>query len=364
MRKLMRSTPLLALLALLTGCASLIASQPTPTPTAMPSPSPSATHTLTPTLMPTPTPTPTPAPTPTATSAPTQLSAITPPSATSDQIQSPGDHAKYQEPGDYLDMLMVDGYRRWFTVHIPPGYQPDAAVPLVFNIHGYTGTMFAQEEGSQMKDKADEEGFVVVHPQALGDPPSWWGPLPGIPGQPDRDFFVELLAHLQQHISIDPARIYATGLSNGATMANTLGCEMADKLAAIAPVAGGHTDFTNCDIARPISVLVIHGTMDSVIPYHGRDNEVPPVHLWVEYWAKRNGCDPTPTVEQPQDKIKKETWQNCAENVSVMLLSRLGGDHIWPGSAWGEQREGFPADMNATDVIWEFFESHPKLLLP
>lgn len=318
---------LATMLFLLTACSSLVASQPMPTPTTTPTMVP----TLTPTNTATPTATPIPIPT-----------------------------GKYQAPGDYINSMVVDGYERWFTVHIPPGYRPGEPLPLLVNLHGYTGTMFQQEEMSRMNAKADKEGFVAVHPQAMGDPPSWWGPLPGLPGQADKDFFVELLAHLQLEISVDPARVYATGLSNGATMANALGCVMSDTFAAIAPVAGGHTDFTNCAIERPISVLVIHGTMDTVIPYHGQGNEVPPVHLWLEAWAERNGCDPTPSVEQQYDALKVETWENCDQDVVVMLYSRIGGAHVWPGAAYAEQREGVPANIDATDVIWEFFEAHPR----
>jgi len=268
--------------------------------------------------------------------------------------------ARCKNPGDYIDMLPVDGYTRWFAVHIPASYSPDAPTPLVVNLHPYSGTMFDQQEITNMNAKSDQEGFIVVHPQALGDPPSWHGPLPGLPGQADKDFFAALLDYLQVLINIDPDRIYATGLSNGATMSNALGCFMADTFAAIAPVAGGHTDFSNCDIERPISVLVIHGTGDAVIPYEGRGNEVPPVSLWVQHWAQRNGCQPDPQSSQPQDDLKIETWEGCDENVSVQLVTRLGGKHVWPGSSMAYFRENADSTINATDAVWEFFAQNPK----
>lgn len=272
--------------------------------------------------------------------------------------------ARYQSPGDYLDTLVVDGIERWFTIHIPPGYQPGVSMPLVVNLHAYSGTAFAQEEMSQMNAKADEEGFIVVNPQAYNDPPAWTGPLLGKEGQLDLDFFEAMLAYLQRQISIDPARIYATGMSNGGTMTNTLGCVMSDTFAAIAPVAGGHVAFHLCEVDRPVSVLVIHGTNDPTIPYSGRENEVPPVHLWVEAWAKRNGCAPTPHVSHPETDIAQETWENCDDDVVVTLISREGGGHVWPGSTMAIQREGAPSSMNATGVIWDFFETHPRMLAP
>jgi polyhydroxybutyrate depolymerase len=267
---------------------------------------------------------------------------------------------KYQQPGDYLDYLTIDGVPRLFAVHLPPSYRTDRRLPLVVNLHAYTRTMFEQEEVSGMNAKADQEGFVVVHPQALNDPPSWWGPLPGEQGQPDRDFFRALLPYLQRRLAIDPARIYATGLSNGGTMTHRLGCDMPDTFAAIAPVAGGHTAYDQCAIDEPISVLVIHGTDDQVIPYYGQDRMSAPVHVWVEAWAERNGCHPEPSVNSMDELVTQELWLNCDQGVEVALYTLEGGGHTWPGS-FVDMISGtsFPY-INATDLIWEFFESHPK----
>ncbi|MBC8507117.1 MAG: hypothetical protein H8D34_19810 [Chloroflexi bacterium] len=268
--------------------------------------------------------------------------------------------ARYENPGDYVDMLPVDGFPRWFTLHVPTGYDPELPTPLLVNLHGYSSTMFDQQEVSEMNAKADQEGFVVVHPQAIGEPASWHGPLPGVEGQIDKDFFVILLEYLNGLINIDQGRIYATGLSNGATMSNALGCFMSDTFAGIAPVAGGHTDFTNCDIERPLSVLAIHGTHDSIIPYEGRENEVPPVHLWVEYWAQRNGCQPEPQIEETEPSLKIETWEGCDEDVTVRLISRIGGAHVWPGSTLAALREDVASEFSATDIIWEFFKENSR----
>jgi polyhydroxybutyrate depolymerase len=286
---------------------------------------------------------------------PSQISVPTPlPTATTVPIE------KYQKAGDYVESIHVSGYDRWFTVHLPPGYDPAVAVPLVINLHAYTANMFQQEELSQMNAKADEEGFIVVNPQAIGEPPSWWGPLPGISGQADRDFFVELLAYLQREINIDPARIFATGMSNGATMTNALGCVMSETFAAIAPVSGGQVDINNCVATRPVSVMAIHGTIDHVIPYYGREDEVPPVHLWVEAWAKRNHCDLTPQINQENNAVPIETWGNCDEEVVVTLYSLVDGGHTWPGAPLSATAGSSFPFLNATDVIWDFFETHPR----
>jgi polyhydroxybutyrate depolymerase len=276
------------------------------------------------------------------------------------QVEEKPASPRYQTPGDYIGFLDVDGIERWYTVHIPPGYKPDSPTPLVINLHGYTGTAFSQEELSQMNAKADEEGFIVVNPQAYHDPPTWTGPLLGAEGKPDLDFFQLLLETLFREINIDPERVFATGMSNGATMTNTLGCAFSEVFAAIAPVAGGHSGFGICPITRPVSVLVIHGTDDPTIPYYGREGQVPAVQSWVKAWADRNGCDPDVYVTHPHENVQDRTWTNCEDNVTVKLITREGGGHVWPGSTIATHREGAESEMNATDVIWEFFEHHPR----
>jgi polyhydroxybutyrate depolymerase len=254
----------------------------------------------------------------------------------------------------------VGGVERWFTVHLPPGYDPGVPMPLVLNLHAYTGTAFEQEAQSGMNAKADEEGFVVVNPQALNDPPSWWGPLPGESGQPDRDFFKQLLPYLQQQVSIDPDRVYATGMSNGGTMTYRLGCDMSGTFAAIAPVSGGHVAHPLCEPEDPISVLVIHGTEDRVIPYYGNDTDSPPVHVWLEAWAQHNGCESTPSASQPFENVTQESWTGCAGGTGVALYTLEGGGHTWPGAPAGMSSGASFPYMDATDVILEFFASHPK----
>lgn len=292
-----------------------------------------------------------PTPTPTVTPSPT-------PEPTATPIPIPSN--KYLEPGDYVDNLLVGTSVRWFTVHIPPDYVPGVQMPLVLNIHGATGNAFNQEEITGMNAKADEEGFIVVNPQALGDPPIWYGPLIGPISEPDMDFFDALLDHLQREISIDPNRIFATGLSNGATMAYRLGCDMSDTFAAIAPVAGGHAGFHLCEIERPVSVLVIHGTDDHIVPYYGSGDDVAPTRAFVEAWVYRNGCTAEITETNPHANIQIETWETCQDGVEVSFYTLLEGGHTWPGAPLSV---GFGSNfpyLDATNTIWEFFKAHPR----
>ena len=55
----------------------------------------------------------------------------------------------------------------------------------------------------------------------------------------DIAFIGALLDAVEQSVCVDASRVYATGVSNGGGMVARLACELSDRLAAIAPVAGG-----------------------------------------------------------------------------------------------------------------------------
>ena len=270
--------------------------------------------------------------------------------------------SKYQEPGEYDETLNVDGTDRTFLLHVPPSYQPENPIPLVFNLHGRTDTAVHQQEMTQMNAKADQEGFVVVAPQAIDEPPTWWGAVPTEIGDPDMDFIDALLELLQEELNIDPQRIYATGFSNGASFANRLACSRSDIFAAVAPVSGGHVGYYDCDAEYAVSVLAIHGLNDSIIPFEGNQNN-PLVYDWVEAWAERNGCNSVPNISRPSQLFTMENWGNCNGDNLVALFSIADGGHSWPGSDFAIEIDGTTEAINATDEIWDFFSSFPKTSL-
>jgi polyhydroxybutyrate depolymerase len=265
----------------------------------------------------------------------------------------------YPEPGDYIKSFEIQGSTRWVLIHIPPDYQAGQPIPLVINIHGRTSSIFQQDEISGMINLADQEGFIVAYPQAIDNPPTWWGAVPGEIGQADLAFFTEMIEHLTQEINIDPDRVYATGFSNGASMANRLGCAFSDTFAAIAPVAGGHVGFYDCEAEHPVSVIAIHGMNDLIIPYDGNQNN-PQVHEWITAWAERNGCRSTPTQQPPSPGIIQEVWDDCDQDADVVLYSLEEAGHTWPGSDFSVYPGGQTDLLNATDLIWAFFDAHPK----
>ena len=71
-----------------------------------------------------------------------------------------------------LQTMLSGGEDRQYLLHLPPDLGDDP-LPLVLNLHGFSATARQQEILSGMSALADEAGFIVVYPQALGDPPAW-----------------------------------------------------------------------------------------------------------------------------------------------------------------------------------------------
>ena len=70
---------------------------------------------------------------------------------------------------------------------------------------------------------------------------------------------------------MDPRRVYAAGMSNGAMMSYRLACERADRFAAIGPVAGLMAEklAASCAPSQPVAVLSFVGTEDPLVPFQG-----------------------------------------------------------------------------------------------
>lgn len=261
---------------------------------------------------------------------------------------SPTDPIAY-ETGDYEGVVFTHGTVREYHLHVPENFDPLANYPLVISIHGYSSSSFQNRYTTRFTEKADEEGFIVVYPEGRPDDQNgqlgWYArPSPHPAFADDITFIRDLIDHLASELPIDPERIFATGLSNGGGMSYRLACEMSDRIAAVAPVAGAFAAGDECNNAQPIDVIAIHGMQDNIVEYEGVEGWSESLPQWAADWATRNKCDPTKTTTTPEDGLTIDAWSGCADDVEVMLYS------------YAEMRHQWHAD--ATDLIWEFFSRH------
>lgn len=251
-------------------------------------------------------------------------------------------------PEDPPGMLTIGGLQRSYLLHVPPG--PPSGV--VINLHG-AGMTGAQQAGlTNYNAVADQYGFVVAYPDGIDL--SWadgrGASIPDRQGVDDVGFLSALIDRLAAQYAVPPGRVFVTGMSAGAFMANRLACDRADLIAAVAPVAGTLGAGVACAPSRPVSVLAIHGTGDEVVPFgggpmvgRGGPSEIVSAPALAERWRQADGC-PGPFVTQAAaGPVQRADAAGCAGGTEVALVRIDGGPHIWPADATGVTAAFFAA---------------------
>ncbi|AGA31222.1 extracellular catalytic domain type 1 short-chain-length polyhydroxyalkanoate depolymerase [Singulisphaera acidiphila] len=280
-------------------------------------------------------------------------------------------------PGDHLRVLTIGEQTRSYLVHIPPSHDPKQPAPVVLAFHSavMNGPLMARYSG--LSEKANQAGFVAVYPNGTGRSNLllFWD-AGGVRAQPSDDvgFVAKLLDDLATVVNVDPNRVFATGMSNGAMMCYRLASELSDRIAAIAPVAGTMATET-CRPLRPVPVMHFHGTHDPLVLFHGPDERTPKdlffksVESSIQSWAIANGCPSPPMIAKAPDlandgtSVSITTYGPGKEGAEVILYAIEGGGHTWPGRTTTVPLPGLgksTKDISASDLIWEFFQRHPK----
>jgi polyhydroxybutyrate depolymerase len=264
--------------------------------------------------------------------------------------------------------FVSSGEKRDYLLYVPKSYDRSRPTPLVISMHGAGLWGAAQMETSQWNNLADSHGFIVVYPSGIGGKGvRIWRAEPGPGLMKDVRFISELIDTLKVSYNIDPARIYANGLSNGGGMSFVLSCTLSDRIAAVGMVAAAQTlPWTWCTDARAVPMIAFHGTADPEVPYNGGSSWVSPrpfpnVPRWVANWARRNRCGANPIESTVASDVTRRVYTNCADDAAVVLYTVQGGGHTWPGGTplpkWFVGRT--TRSIDATSLMWSFFGEHP-----
>jgi polyhydroxybutyrate depolymerase len=293
MRKIPRS---LASLLLLAGCVSSAPPTTTPSPAAV-----------------------TPAPTPTATLA-------------SGAIQS--------------REITVGGQERTYLVAEPA--LDGGPVPLLVALHPFSARPEEFVALSQLADLAETDGVLVAFPAGISQ--SWnagtcCGDVVGR-GVDDVGFIRSLIETLASDYPVDPDQVFVAGFSNGGMLAYRVGCELSDVITAIGVVGGALV--SDCQPAESVSLIVLHGAEDNVVPLNGGEGFAgigyPSVQETVEGWAAAEGCEAEPMSSDSQASTRL-AWSECASGGQVLLITATEQGHLW-----------FFPEPDASAEIWDFFD--------
>lgn len=329
------------------------------------------------------------------------------------------------------ETVSVGNITRSFVVHLPQGYDKNQHYPMVLLLHGRDQSADDMAHLTKFNQTADHYGVIAVYPVGYerhwnigiepevaappmmrrrrggfgypgagypgggypgggypggGYPPSGGGypPSGGENGRNrtqvnDLAFFDAMLDKLSSEYPVDTARIYVAGFSDGGFMAFRLGCEMSRRFAAVASISAempkGMKDF--CSPNPPISLLMMNGTVDPVVPYYGGSGHAGSYPTMsaedsAKEWVKYDACSAKPehTKLPPREKGGMETniykFGDCQAGTEVQRYSIEGAGNTWPGGDSFVLREKVGKtsdDVDADEAIWQFFDAH-KLAAP
>ena len=290
--------------------------------------------------------------------------------------------AAFQEP--YNGSLTHEGVQRQYIVHVPEDL-PSSSVGLIVAMHGYTGSAESIMSYSGLNALADEYGFIVAYPQGTEDQQgnAFFNVGYGFhtdSAVDDVGYILTLVEHLAAKHSIDPLRVYATGMSNGGDMSYLLACKAADVFRAIAPVAGTMMVATmdDCTPSGPMPVLAINGTADNVTRYAGDYDDADGwgayhsvdqiINLWAGHATAK--AQTSTTLNYADDfSISVDRYTAETGTTEIILYRVEGGGHDWPGArfAWWDLRRllsvyamgfGEHRSFDASRHIAEFFNKN------
>lgn len=283
---------------------------------------------------------------------------------------------------------------RVYAVYAPTRVQA-GPVPLVFLLHGGGGGIqvtWDREYGRSWRALADEAGFVLVLPQGRKDPGTQddhhWNDCRSNIANPtvntdwdDVAFVASLIEVLDEAYEIDRDRVYATGASNGGMMSYRLAIELGGRLAAVGALIANLPDPSECPQPQaPISVLVMNGTQDPLMPFEGgcvsnarcQRGAVRSTQETVAFWTAFNQTKLDPEVVALPDVVPADgstvtvsTYGGGREGAEVVFYRVEGGGHTVPGPepvAPARVRVAGPKnrDIDGPEEVWRFFQRHVR----
>lgn len=274
--------------------------------------------------------------------------------------------------------LSHQGRERTYLIEIPET-AGETPLPLVIVLHGGGGDAESARRITGFSEKARAEGFIVIYPNGAGRRFSrrhfTWnaGHCCGYAMRrhvDDVGFIRRLIDIAVARDNADPARVYVTGMSNGAMMAHRVAIRLSTRIAAVAPVAGGLFG-DEPPPSAPVAALMINGERDQSLPIEGGptrgwfasawdDAPLMPGAFQETFWARANGCEPAPVEQHPGPDLILHSYQ-CPDGLKVERYVVEDSGHAWPGGEQAGRIGDRPSNsLDATAAIWRFFKARAR----
>ncbi|MEV6814114.1 PHB depolymerase family esterase [Micromonospora sp. NPDC051296] len=244
-------------------------------------------------------------------------------------------------------------------------YIPDRVAPrpgLLVAVHYCTGTGPAMYSGTQFASLADRYGYIVVYPSVTRSSQCFDVSSPQAlrrGGGSDPVGIMSMVDYVRQRYPVDPARIFATGISSGAMMTNVLLGLYPDVFAAGAAFAGvpfgcfattngseWNSECANGQLIRTPQQwgdLVRNaypgytGPRPRMQTWHGTNDEIlryPNFGEQIKQWTNVRGLSQTPSyTDSPQAGYTRTRYGGTGGQAPVEAISMQGVPHNLPVDA-------------------------------
>lgn len=271
-----------------------------------------------------------------------------------EELPDQPDDVKVNEPWDPHKVeqrtVTAGGLKRHYVLSLPAGAAQRDNLPLIFAFHGYLEDIEKLRRVSRL-DRADA---IVAYMAGVADA---WAPAPYAKTTSDQDleFVDSVLARVSRDFSVDSARVFATGMSNGGGFAAYLGCQRPQVFTGIGTVSAAFYERVSDGCSSiPMKHIDIHGTSDSIIAYNGGQRHGTVYDSEPEMLAEsaiRNHCGARAEEVELSPTVTEFTWSGCDAPLVHYRVS--GGQHTWQGGA--DDRSGKTSLGFATRKQLEFF---------
>lgn len=306
--------------------------------------------------------------------------------------QSHADQLTVQVSGTWIERsIAVAGQgTRQYSLYEPDFTGAAGPYPTLLSLHGGGGSAMIQASTSRLVELASAQKIYLVFLEGSGVIQTYnAGACCGYAQTNNIDdvaYVNAVLDDVENRDSVDTAKVYSTGFSNGGMMSHRLACAVADRISGIAAVGGASgqfdlalTEYYACNPARPIPVLHIHASNDRNYPYAGGPGDglsataYYPVDSTIADWRARNNVSAQATIESVTPTTTcyhYTTPANGALPSARVTLCKVdpvdvydsaneivfGGGHSWPGGTRSPAAKSDvpPTDFNANSYLWNF----------
>jgi len=284
--------------------------------------------------------------------------------------------------------LVYDGVTRYYEVFVPTALP--ANPPMLLMLHGTSYEVPPSNPSTEdwgWQSVADQYGFILVQPASTynsgtgqwnwnnyfmdaaftsGEGGTCTSP-PATACPDDAGFLRQLISNLTSQYKVNSKQVYVVGFSSGAQMAERVGVELSDIVAAIAPTSGQLVGQQvpppglPGNVAASVAVQEWHGTADTELPpcnygttvYSGVTFTLDTVDDTFNYWVQQNDCNSLQTSQtlctngSATPGLGGNIASSCkASNVEVQFIWEEGVGH------------SFRSQNNSSR--WLFLSAHAK----